>query len=104
VAFRTAGVDPTNTYDPLALYVASIVIADIVDMRDIKEDLCFYKSWAYSKYLPLTSHTQIVEAGAKEAKLVSQSDRSEQLRSGHAINRSLQESILQEVEIKSLVN
>jgi hypothetical protein len=48
----------------------------------------FYKSWMYSTYLPLASQTQFVEAGVKEAKIVSQLDRSEQLRSVYAINRS----------------
>jgi hypothetical protein len=39
-------------------------------------------------YLPLASHTQFVEAGVKEAKNVSITDRSEMLRSAYAVSRS----------------
>jgi hypothetical protein len=46
------------------------------------------KHFMYSAYLPLASHTQFVEAGVKEAKIISCTDRSEPLRSAYAVNRS----------------
>lgn len=91
--FITSGVDAVDTYEPLALHVARLIIEDDEDMRDMKQAPSIYKSWMYSTYLPLASQTQFVEAGVKEAKIVSQSDRSEQLRSAYAIN-GLQGSIL----------
>ena len=42
----------------------------------------------FASCLPLASHTQFVEFGVKEAKLVAQTNRSEELRSSHAIVRS----------------
>jgi hypothetical protein len=54
---------------------------DSTEYRGVKEFL-------YYMYLPLASHTQFVEAGVKEAKNVSITDRSEMLRSAYAVSRS----------------
>ena len=84
--FVTGGVSILDNYDPFQLHVATLVLQD-VDMRDMTvPDI--YKTWMHSFYLPLASQTQFVEAGVKEAKIVSTTDRSEQLRSIYAINRS----------------
>jgi hypothetical protein len=85
--FVAKQVDADAVYDALAFFTARLVWNGEVDLRDMSKPN-FYKSWMYSTYLPLASQTQFVEAGVKEAKIVSQSDRSEQLRSVYAINRS----------------
>jgi hypothetical protein len=84
--FIASGIDVGNVYEPMTLHVAQLLLEG-VDMRDMTAPTV-YQAWMYSTYLPLASHTQFVEAGVKEAKIVSQSDRSEQLRSSYAINRS----------------
>jgi hypothetical protein len=81
------GVPPGATYVPMTLHVAGDIIAKRVDYRDMSTPTIIH-TWMHSTYLPLASHTQFVEAGVKEAKIVSQSDRSEPLRSAYAINRS----------------
>jgi hypothetical protein len=79
---------PNDEYDAMALVAAKLLLDnEDFDLRD-KEDYDPIKSFMLSSYLPLASHTQFVEAGVKEAKIVSQSDRSEQLRSAYAISRS----------------
>ena len=47
-----------------------------------------YRNYLYKMYLPLASQTQFVEAGVKEARNVSPTDRSEPLRSAYAVARS----------------
>jgi hypothetical protein len=81
------GVTVGETYEPMALHAALQLIDGAVDIRDMSSPTIVH-TWMYSTYLPLASHTQFVEAGVKEAKIVSQSDRSEPLRSAYAINRS----------------
>jgi len=74
-------------YDPMASVAAQLLLDNALDLRN-QDDFDQLRSYMHSKFLPLASHTQFVEAGVKEAKLVSQSDRSEQLRSAYAICRS----------------
>ena len=75
-------------YDPMSVIAAQFLLDNNdFELRD-KEDYDPIKSCLISTYLPLASHTQFVEAGVKEAKIVSQSDQSEQLRSAYAIIRS----------------
>ena len=73
-------------YEYLAFHAANLLIGGY-NFRD-KANLDPYKHFLYTTYLPLASHTQFVEAGVKEAKLVSCTDRSEALRSAYAVNRS----------------
>ena len=85
---QSEGQPATIYYDPMAIVAAQLLLDNKdFDLRD-KEDYDPIKSYLLSAYLPLASHTQFVEAGVKEAKVVSQSDRSEQLRSAYAIIRS----------------
>ena len=86
----TAVQPPTapDDYDPMS-HVCARLLLDNPDfeIRD-KATYDIVGSYMLSTYLPLASHTQFVKAGVKEAKIVSQSDRSEQLRSAYAIIRS----------------
>jgi hypothetical protein len=76
-----------EVYEPMALHVANMMLHEGTNIRDMTSP-SIYHNWMYSTYLPLASHTQFVEAGVKEAKIVSTTDRSEPLRSAYAINRS----------------
>jgi len=78
---------PDRHYDPMAMVAAQLVLDNGLDLRD-QENFDQIRDYMQVKFLALASHTQFVEAGVKEAKLVSQSDRSEQLRSAYAICRS----------------
>lgn len=47
------------------------------------QQLCMWET-----FLPLASHTQFVEAGAKEARIVSTANRFEEMRTAHAVLRT----------------
>jgi hypothetical protein len=85
------GITVGETYQVIAMHAAHKLLQG-VDLRDMSaipiDNVYDYRTWMYSTYLPLASHTQFVEAGVKEAKIVSTSDRSEPLRSAYVINRS----------------
>lgn len=71
--------------------IAQRVYNDTIDLRTIvrqveEDDTDEYFMW--SRYLPLPSHTQFVEAGVKEAKVVSTTGRSEEIQSCYAILRA----------------
>jgi hypothetical protein len=83
---RVTRIDDNTPYGPLVLGAANLLIGGF-DLRD-KESPDPLKYQLYTNYLPLASHTQFVEAGVKEAKLVSCTDRSAALRSAYAVNRS----------------
>lgn len=74
-------------FDPMTQVAAQLVLDNGLDLRN-QADFDMIRDYMQVKFLALPSHTQFVEAGVKEAKLVSQSDRSEQLRSAYAICRS----------------
>jgi hypothetical protein len=67
---------------------AKLLLDRNVNLRDKGGSYIHPRSYVQAKFFGLPSHTQFVEAGVKEAKLVSQSDRSEELRSAYAICRS----------------
>jgi hypothetical protein len=89
--FIRSKAQPNATYQALSLEVAERLLEDpYFDLRDMDElgaDKAL-KEYMYYRYLPLPSHTQFVEAGVKEAKNVSLTDRSEQLRSAYTVIRS----------------
>jgi hypothetical protein len=87
-AFLRSKVSPTDDYPPLALHAAQLLL-DGLDLRNMHDDAYRgFKEYLYYNYLPLASQTQFVEAGVKEAKNVSPTDRSEMLRSAYAVSRS----------------
>jgi len=76
-----------SPYTALTRLMAERLLNEEADLRDTRsEDPVKLHFWA--SYLPLASNTQFVEAGVKEAKMVSTTDRSEQLRSAYAVNRA----------------
>jgi hypothetical protein len=82
--------DDAGAYPHMVLHIAQLLLdEDAFDLRDMDDDnyKC-YKDCMYNMYLPLASQTQFVEAGVKEAKNVSPTDRSEMLRSAYAVARS----------------
>jgi hypothetical protein len=74
--------------DNMAKAAAVYLLDKGLDLRDKGGSYNHAQHYIQSKFFGLPSHTQFVEAGVKEAKVVSQSDRSEQLRSAYAISRS----------------
>jgi hypothetical protein len=89
--FLQSKVKPDALYQALPLSIAERLLQDpYFDLREMDElgaDKAL-KEYMYYHYLPLPSHTQFVEAGVKEARNVSLTDRSEQLRSAYAVIRS----------------
>jgi hypothetical protein len=87
--FVVSKVDAADQYPDMVSTAARLVLKWL-DVRDMnKEDHNRpFKEYLYYLYLPLASQTQFVEAGVKEAKNVSPTDRSEQLRSAYAVARS----------------
>jgi hypothetical protein len=79
-----------QAYPAMAIYAAELLLQfDQLDLRDMDSvEYRGVKEFLYYMYLPLASHTQFVEAGVKEAKNVSITDRSEMLRSAYAVSRS----------------
>jgi hypothetical protein len=89
--FLVAKVSVDNVYQPMVNIVANQLYNGSLDLRDMDNadsDFKQIKEFMYSKYLPLASQTQFVEAGVKEARNVSPTDRSEMLRSAYAVSRS----------------
>jgi hypothetical protein len=89
IVFRLAIVvhqDDTQQYEAFTVRTADLLLGGS-EFRD-KQQQDPVKYFMYAAYLPLASHTQFVEAGVKEAKIISCTDRSEQLRSAYAVNRS----------------
>ena len=87
--FVTSKVKADAVYNPWASHGAHLLLYDGTDLRDMDNPVGkAIKDNLYAMYLPLASQTQFVEAGVKEAKNVSISDRSEPLRSAYAIARS----------------
>jgi len=87
---RRLELDVSNDYTPEAIQAAQFVLQG-VDMRSFDyqdEDHGAVRLDMHSTYLPLACQTQFVESVVKEAKHVSQTDRSEQQRSCYAIIRS----------------
>ena len=78
-----------SQYSHEAVAASHRIIAGTIDLRgtnaENQEDIQLY---FWRRYLPLASHTQSVEAGVKEANLVSTTNRSDWLRSSFAIIRS----------------
>jgi hypothetical protein len=83
---RQEPVDNGTQYEPFAVRAANLLLGG----SEFRNKFHPYpmKHFMYEAYLPLASHTQFVEAGVKEAKIISCTDRSEQLRSAYAVNRS----------------
>ena len=83
----TEGEEPQYTHQATAASLR--VLAGTIDLRGTNtpnpEEL---QEYFWKKFLPLASHTQSVEAGVKEANLVSTTNRSDWLRSCFAIVRS----------------
>jgi hypothetical protein len=78
-----------NGYHPLVAFAAEEILKGSLNLRDMdNDDNRGDKDFFYSNFLPLASQTQFVEAGVKEAKNVSPTDRSEQLRSAYAVIRA----------------
>lgn len=73
-------------FEAFALKAAELLLGGSEFRNKLNPDP--FKHFLYSAYLPLPSNTQFVEAGVKEAKIVSCTDRSEPLRSAYAVNRS----------------
>jgi len=74
-----------------AKIAAGLIVEDKVDMRSFDhQDASHGAIWLHVHFahLPLASQTQFVESHVKEANLVSQTDRSEELRTFMAIIRS----------------
>ena len=88
--FVSSQVEATNRYPPLVSAATRLLLHDGVDLRDMDKDdeHRAYRNYLYKMYLPLASQTQFVEAGVKEARNVSPTDRSEPLRSAYAVARS----------------
>jgi len=83
----------TEDYSPEVIEAAERVLdgwdfrcTDLSTIED--EDELELRKHVFATYLPIASHTQFVEFGVKEAKLVAQTNRSEELRSSYAIVRS----------------
>jgi len=85
-------VDHGNEYTQEVKIAAELIVEDQVDMRSFKcqhQDHGNIRLHMHSTYLPLASQTQFVESEVKTAKLVAQTDRSEELRTCVAMIRSL---------------
>jgi hypothetical protein len=88
--FIASNISGDQAYPAMVLYAAELVLQfNHLDLRDMYcPEYRGVKEFLYYMYLPLASHTQFVEAGVKEAKNVSITDRSEMLRSAYAVSRS----------------
>lgn len=76
-------------YPHMDLHICGLLLSGDLDLRDMDDDSNRpFKDCMYTMYLPLASQTQFVEAGVKEARNVSPTDRSEMLRSAYAVARS----------------
>jgi hypothetical protein len=89
--FLLSTVPQDNVYPAMVKVIANQLYQSSLDLREMDNEESEYKAlkeFMYSKYLPLASQTQFVEAGVKEAKNVSPTNRSEMLRSAYAVSRS----------------
>ena len=78
-----------SAWTPHVKSAATLLLSDGVDLRSVdsfKAHDAVKELWR--TYLALASHTQFVERGVKEAKLVASTNREEQQRSAYAIIRS----------------
>ena len=75
-------------YFPKDIEAAEALVFKSIDLRNSAAPGLPIKDYVLQTYLPLASQTQFVEAGVKEAKLVSPTGRHEPLLSAYAIIRS----------------
>jgi hypothetical protein len=111
--FIRTRINGDQAYPAMAVYAAELLLQfDQLDLRDMDcADYRGVKEFLYYMYLPLASQTQFVEAGVKEAKNVSITDRSEMLRSAYAVSRSARVHIIEDLRclksterIEALIN
>jgi hypothetical protein len=88
--FSIASNNDHNAYHGKVLHASQALFHghDLREMEQHNDETKDLKAYLYSMYLPLASQTQFVEAGVKEAKNVSITDRSEMLRSAYAVARA----------------
>jgi len=92
--FLEGYVDKHAEYSQRVHRVAECIL-DVCDFRfkdlsslDEDQEIIDLRSFMFAKYTAIPSHTQFVEFGVKEAKHVSQTNRSEEMRSCYGIVRS----------------
>mgnify|MGYP007080227777 CR=1 FL=1 len=88
-------IDKAAEHSPQATKVAECALegfdfrySDLDSVDDEDEAVTALRSFMFATYLPIPSHAQFVEFGVKEAKHVSQTNRSEEMRSCYGIVRS----------------
>jgi hypothetical protein len=99
--------DNDEQYYPLVRMAAEELLKGQIDLRDMDNEdpvTAPISNFLYHMYLPLASHTQFVEAGVKEAKNVSTTDRSEMLRSAYAVCRAARLHCIDDLRCLSSTN
>ena len=86
--FQFVDGDNDGDFAPKDVQAATSLLHQGLDPRQQIDNLPSLAEYLLTRYLPLASQTQFVEASVKEAKNVSQTGREEQLRSAIAIERS----------------